>query len=158
MVFARDALRVAIATVRSALEFYTRAARGAPATRDLELFLTLADEERSHLAALDGEYKVLLDANPQLESRPTMLFFKDAANGLFARGAGELDEGGDLDAALSIGARCERGAHEFFKQYGEQLASAEGRRVFLSLAETKRSHLQRLWRAQRAKGRVRPRS
>ena len=155
-VFARDALRVAIATVRSGLEFYTRAARLSDASRDLGTFLRLADDERAHLAALETQYKLLLEQHPQLESRPTVLFFKDAANGLFARGAEALDGVGDPQAAVAIGTRCERGAHQFFRRYGERFDNAEGRRVFLELAGTKRAHLRTLLRDLRSAKASRP--
>src|SRR5690242_20752645 len=36
---------------------------------------------------LEVRYRELLARDPQLESRPTFLFFKGAANGLFAEGA-----------------------------------------------------------------------
>ena len=46
----------------------------------------------------------MLEADPQLESRPTFLFFKGAANGLFARGADELQRDGINDReAYKIG-------------------------------------------------------
>ncbi|MEO7190536.1 MAG: transcriptional repressor, partial [Vicinamibacterales bacterium] len=51
-VFARDALRVAIATERSGLAFYTRAARLARDSRGKRVFRKLADEEREHLGTL----------------------------------------------------------------------------------------------------------
>ena len=40
-----------------------------------------------------ARYRELLTQDPQLESRPTFLFFKGAANGLFAAGAEELAQG-----------------------------------------------------------------
>ena len=89
LVFARDALRIAIATERSGLEFYTRAARADARTRAAaRVFQKLADEEkraprrRSRRATASCSQQ-----DPQLESRPTFLFFKGAANGLFAAGA-----------------------------------------------------------------------
>jgi hypothetical protein len=58
--------------------------------------------------------------DPQLESRPTFLFFKGAANGLFAEGADRLSRGVNDQQALLIGIKCERGSHRFFKKYGER--------------------------------------
>ena len=93
MVFARDAIRIAIATERSGLEFYTRAARATKNVRGRRVFQKLADEERDHLSTLEARYKRLLEQDPELESRPTFLFFKGAANGLFAAGADEICAG-----------------------------------------------------------------
>src|SRR5580700_704030 len=50
LVFARDALRIAIATERSGLEFYTRAARLTTDARGRGVFQRLAEEEREHLS------------------------------------------------------------------------------------------------------------
>src|SRR5919106_4622291 len=86
-IFARDALRIAIATERSGLDFYTRAARITQDPRGRTVFQKLAEEEKQHLGTLETRYAQLLKIDPQLESRPTFLFFKGAANGLFAEGA-----------------------------------------------------------------------
>src|SRR6185436_15289937 len=80
LVFARDALRIAIATERSGLEFYTRAAKVTRDARGRKVFQDLAEEEKEHLTTLQSRYSELLLRDPQLESRPTFLFFKGAAN------------------------------------------------------------------------------
>ena len=120
LVFARDALRMAIATERSGLEFYTRAATLTTDPRGRKVFERLAAEERAHLATLQARYRELMEKDPQLESRPTFLFFKGAASGLFEAGADKLRKGVDDRQALLIGIECERGSHELFKRYGER--------------------------------------
>src|SRR5438105_12810289 len=52
LVFARDALRIAIATERSGFEFYTRAANLTKDARGRTVFQKLAEEESEHLATL----------------------------------------------------------------------------------------------------------
>ena len=151
LLFARDALRIAIATERSGLEFYTRAARVTKDPRGREVFLHLAEEEKHHLSTLEQRYQKLLDQDPQLESRPTFLFFKGAANGLFSQGANDLMAQGINDReAYKIGIRCERGSHRFFKRYGERFEDSEGKQVFLEFAEEERDHLEMLIREYRA--------
>ena len=146
LLFARDALRIAIATERSGLEFYTRAARLTKDTRGRRIFKKLATEEKEHLAKLEARYTQLLATDPLLESRPTFLFFKGAANGLFAAGADELVKGVDDRKALRIGIRCERGSHKFFKRYGERFEDSEGKQIFLEFADEEREHLELLIR------------
>ena len=148
--FGRDALRIAIATERSGLEFYRRAARLTKDARGRHVFRKLAEEEKGHLATLEARYAELLGQDPRLESHPTFLFFKGAANGLFAAGADELSRGVDDRAALKIGIRCERGSHRFFKRYGERFEDSEGKRIFLEFAEEEREHLELLMREYRA--------
>jgi Fur family ferric uptake transcriptional regulator len=146
LVFARDALRIAIATERSGLEFYTRAAKLTRDTRGRKVFQDLALEEKEHLGKLEARYAELLLRDPQLESRPTFLFFKGAANGLFAEGAERLTRGVDDQQALLIGIRCERGSHRFFKKYGERFEDSEGKQIFLEFADEERAHLDLLQR------------
>jgi rubrerythrin len=150
LLFARDALRIAIATERSGLEFYSRAARITKDPRGKKIFHELAEEEKHHLGTLEERYRKLLEQDPQLESRPTFLFFKGAANGLFAAGADQLRRDGmdDLEA-LRIGIRCERGSHRFFKRYGERFEDSEGKQIFLEFAEEERQHLELLIREYR---------
>ena len=150
LLFARDALRIAIATERSGLDFYTRAARIATDSRARRVFKRLGEEEEEHLEKLEVRYKALLAQDPELESRPTFLFFKGAANGLFAAGADELTEGVDDRKALRIGIRCERGSYRFFRRYGERFEDSEGKQIFLEFADEEREHLELLIREYRA--------
>ena len=149
MLFARDALRIAIATERSGLEFYTRAARITQDPLGRVVFQKLAEEEKEHLGTLEARYAQLLAADPQLESRPTFLFFKGAANGLFAEGADRLTKGVNDQQALMIGIRCERGSHRFFKKYGERFEDSEGKQIFMEFAEEEKAHLELLIREYR---------
>jgi rubrerythrin len=150
LVFARDALRMAIATERSGLEFYTRAASLTKDARGRTVFQKLAAEEREHLGTLETRYRELVAGDPQLESRPTFLFFKGAASGLFAEGAKQLREGVNDQQALLIGIKCERGSHKFFKRYGERFEDSEGKQVFLEFADEERAHLDLLIHEDRA--------
>jgi Fur family ferric uptake transcriptional regulator len=140
LVFARDALRIAVATERSGLEFYTRAARLTSDPRGREVFQRLAEEEQEHLGTLEKRYQELLATDPLLEGRPTFLFFKGAANGIFAEGAEKLSAGVDDLQALLIGIKCERDSHKFFKKYGERFEDSEGKQVFLEFADEERAH------------------
>ena len=150
LVFARDALRIAIATERSGLDFYTRAARVTRDARGRKIFQDLAAEEKEHLSTLEDRYAELLRRDPHLESRPTFLFFKGAAHGLFAEGAERLMAGVNDQQALMIGIRCERGSHRFFKKYGERFEDSEGKQIFLEFADEERAHLDLLVREYRA--------
>ena len=150
LLFARDALRIAVATERSGLEFYTRAGNVTKDPRGREVFKKLAGEEKEHLGTLEKRYQELLANDPELESRPTFLFFKGAAHGLFAEGAEKLRAGVNDLQALMIGIRCERSSHKFFKRYGERFEESEGKRIFLEFADEERAHLDLLVREYKA--------
>ena len=129
----------------------TRAAGITRDARGRRVFHKLAEEEKEHLSTLEKRYRELLQQDPQLESRPTFLFFKGAANGLFARGADELQRDGINDReAYKIGIRCERSSHRFFKRYGERFEDSEGKQIFLEFADEERDHLEMLIREYRA--------
>jgi len=160
MIFARDALRIAIATERSGLEFYTRAAKITQDARGRTVFQKLAEEEKEHLGTLEARYALLLKDDPELESRPAFLFFKGAANGLFAQGTERLNKGVNDQQALLIGIRCERGSHRFFKKYGERFEDSEGKQIFMEFADEEKQHFDLLVREYKnlvtRKGRRRP--
>ena len=138
-VFARDALRIAIATERSGLDFYTSAARTASDPRGRSVFEKLAEEEKEHLSTLERRYAELAAQDTTLESQPAFLFFK-GAQGIFAEGAEKLRAGVDDLQALLIGIRCERDSHKFFKRYGDRFEDSEGKQIFLEFAEEERVH------------------
>jgi Fur family ferric uptake transcriptional regulator len=150
LVFARDALRMAIATERSGLEFYQRAAATTTDARGRLVFEKLAEEEKTHLSTLEARYREMLAQDPRLEERPTFLFFKGAAHGIFAEGAERLRAGVDDLQALLIGIRCERDSHKFFKRYGERFEDSEGKQIFLEFADEEREHRDLLIREYRA--------
>ena len=112
-----------------------------PIARARTVFQKLAEEELEHLGTLEARYKQLLDEDPKLEAYPTFLFFKGAANGLFASGTEQLLQVIDDRKALMLGIRCERGSHRFFKRYGERFEDSEGKRIFLEFAAEEREHL-----------------
>lgn len=146
LVFARDALKIAIVTERSGLNFYSKAARLTNDSRGKRVFARLAEEEEEHLGKLEKRYRELVAKDPRLEKYPTFLFFKGAADGLFASGSEELEKGVDDREALMIGIRCERGSHKFFKKYGEGFEDSEGKQIFLEFADEEREHLELLIR------------
>ncbi|HEY8550440.1 MAG TPA: transcriptional repressor [Vicinamibacterales bacterium] len=150
LLFARDALRIAIATERSGRDFYGRAAKITRDPRARAVFLKLATEEVDHLERLEQRYQELLAEDPELEARPTFLFFKGAANGLFSEGAEALSRVSSDREALMLGIRCERGSYRFFKRYGERFEDSEGKQIFLQFAQEERDHLELLIREYRA--------
>jgi Fur family ferric uptake transcriptional regulator len=157
LLFARDAMRIAIATERSGFEFYLRAARATTDAHGQGVFQKLAGEEREHLTDLEQRYQRLLAQDSRLESRPTFLFFKGAANGLFAAGAEQIARGVAHEQALMVAIRCERASHRFFKRYGERFEDPEGQAAFLDFASQERAHLELLIREYRALARRRHR-
>ena len=147
--FARDALRIAIATERSGREFYLRASSMTRDARARSIFERLSTDEDDHLERLERRYAQLLEDYPDLESQPQFLFFKAASSGLFSAGVDALRGVTSDKDALMIGIKCERGSHRFFKRYGEKFEDSEGKRIFLEFADEERDHLELLIREYR---------
>ena len=87
LLFARDALRIAIATERSGLEFYTRASRITKDARGRRVFQKLAEEEGEHLGTLEKRYRELPATGSTARIPADVPLLQGAANGLFAAGA-----------------------------------------------------------------------
>ena len=83
-----------LGTERSGMEFYGRGVKLVKDPRAREIFRKLATEEVGHLKKLEDRYQQLLKQDARLESRPTFLFFKGAANGLFSAGSEQLRRDG----------------------------------------------------------------
>ena len=150
-VFARDALRMAIATERSGLAFYTRAARLSRDPRGRKIFEKLATEEVDHL----DEARGALPRAPRRRSGARIAADVPLLQGRgqrpVRRGHRRADESRrGQSQALLIGIRCERGSHKFFKRYGERFEESEGKRIFLEFADEEREHLELLIREYRA--------
>lgn len=147
--FARDALRIAIATERSGREFYLRAMSITKDARARSIFERLSSDEDDHLERLEKRYAQLLEEQPDLENQPQFLFFKGASSGLFSAGVDALRNVTSDKDALMLGIKCERGSHRFFKRYGEKFEDSEGKRIFLEFADEERDHLELLIREYR---------
>ena len=126
LLFARDALRIAIATERSGLEFYSRRL-GSPAMRAAAGCSKSSREKRRSTSPRLNAYRSCCSRILSSSRVRRFSFFKGAANGLFAAGAEQLTKGVNDRQALMIGIRCERGSHKFFKRYGERFEDSEGR-------------------------------
>ena len=151
LVFARDALRIAIATERSGLEFYTRAAsltkRCARPRRCSRSWppRSASTSARSRSATGAGRRRIR-SSNRGRRSCSS----RARRTACSPRAPSKLREGVDDQQALLIGIKCERGSHKFFKRYGERFEDSEGKQIFLEFADEERAHLDLLIREYRA--------
>ena len=151
LVFARDALRIAIATERSGLEFYTRAAALTRDPRGRTVFQKLADEEQRAPGHARGALRASCSRRTRSSSRGRRSCSSRARRTACSpRAPSSCATGVDDQQALLIGIRCERGSHKFFKRYGERFEDSEGKQIFLEFADEEREHLDLLIREYRA--------
>ena len=142
---------MAIATERSGLEFYTRAASLTKDARGRTVFQKLAGEEarapRHAREALQRAARRAIRSSSR--GRPSCSS-KARPAACSPRAPKQLREGVNDQQALLIGIKCERGSHKFFKRYGERFEDSEGKQIFLEFADEERAHLDLLIREYQA--------
>lgn len=143
-VFARDALRIAMATEKRGVRFYQAAAEVAGSSSTRKAFLAMLEEEEKHLSHLEIEWKRLLKDAPGIVEAPVFLHFDfDALEDIFPSDAkvkegllGELSETEALEVALKM----EKDAYAFFSEYAERFEDTRGRDIFLRFAGEEQDH------------------
>ena len=144
LVFARDALRIAMETERRGINFYGTASRTVqhPATR--LTFLEMLEDERKHLRELEQQWEKLVQADSKVLDAPEFLHFDyEALKRIFPsreETRRKLSENLTEVEALKLAMGMEREAHYFFRDYAEKFEDTQGRDVFLKFAEEEKEH------------------
>ncbi len=143
-VFARDALRIALATEERGVRFYSAAAEVADSPSTRKIFLSMLEEEERHLRHLRVEWDRLIKDTPDILSAPVFLHFDfDALEAIFPSEL-KVREGllGDLNEveALEVALKMEKEAYAFFTEYAERFDDTRGRDIFLRFADEEKDH------------------
>ena len=144
LVFARDALQIALQTEKNGVNFYQALAKAATDPRGRDAFLEMAAEEQKHLQELESEWGALVKRNKRLLDAPVFLHFDyNELNRLFPSPE-ELQKRGverlSLEEALHLALSMEQGAHSFFKRYAERFNDTRGKSIFQKFAEEELEH------------------
>ncbi|MEW5979126.1 MAG: transcriptional repressor [Acidobacteriota bacterium] len=145
MVFARDALKIALETERSGVSFYLSAAEAATHPSSRSTFLRIAEEEKKHLRELEHEWEELIKKNKNILKAPMFLHFDyDALKKIFpAREDLKKKLQSDLDEkqALALAMGMEKESYNFFKEYAEKFNDdTKGKEIFLKFADEEQDH------------------
>jgi Fur family transcriptional regulator, ferric uptake regulator len=143
-VFARDALRMALAMQKQGYEFYRSAAASNQDPSGRAAFEIVAREEESHAMQLESELEMLHRHEKGLENAPVFLHF-DSYELQQLIPCLPSDLGGaelrlDARRALEIAMQLEMRAAGFFKEYAEKFGETEGKRIFERIAEQQLQH------------------
>jgi Fur family ferric uptake transcriptional regulator len=151
LVFARDALRIALETERRGVHFYQTASAivAHPLTR--ETFQEMLRDEEKHLSGLEAEWKRLIGDKKKILDAPVFLHFDfEALKKIFPsreeiaqRLSPEMTEEDALRLAMSM----EKDAAEFFRHYAERFNDTKGRDVFLKFAGEEEDHFNTISKA-----------
>ena len=144
LVFARDALKIAIATEERGIKFYQTASEIVTHSSTKETFLKMLDEEESHLSKLGKEWKRLIKKDRNLLDAPVFLHFdyealerifpsREEAGGKLKTNLSEVD-------ALDLAMKMEMEACKFFTHYAKRFNDTKGRDIFLKFAAEEKDH------------------
>ena len=143
-VFARDALRMALAMQKQGLEFYRSAAGHNQDPTGRTVFETVAREEEVHAQELEQELELMHRQEKGLEDAPVFLHFDTCElQQLVPCLQGNLVGGQmllDARRALEVAMQLENRAAGFFKEYAEKFGDTEGKRIFQRFAEQAMKH------------------
>lgn len=144
LVFARDALRIAMETERRGINFYGTASRIVRHRSTRSTFLEMLEDEKKHFRELEREWKKLIRKAPKVLDAPEFLHFDyDALEKIFPsreETRRKLSEDLSEIEALKLAMGMERDAHLFFREYAEKFEDTRGRDVFLKFADEEEEH------------------
>lgn len=144
LVFARDALRIAMETEQRGVNFYKTAAETVAHDSTRKTFLAMLEDEKSHLEGLQEEWDRLIKGNKKVLNAPVFLHFDyDALKEIFPSREEvkrKLHENLTEEEAFKLAMKMEKEAHNFFREYAERFNDTRGRDVFLRFAEEEEEH------------------
>jgi len=146
LVFARDALKIAMATERRGINFYKTASEIVTHAPTKKIFLEMLDEEKGHLSRLQKEWKRLMKKDRNLRTAPVFLHFDyEALKNIFPSRSEvkrKLKTNISEVDALGLAMKMELEAFRFFTDYGDRFNDTKGKDIFLQFATEEEEHYQ----------------
>lgn len=151
LVFARDALKIAMETEKKGMNFYRTASEIVSRNPTKKIFLKMLDEEREHLERLEEEWEQLLERDEHLLKAPIFLHFDyKALERIFpSRREARRKLKGNVSEleALELAMKMELEAHNFFREYAKKFNDTKGRDIFLRFAREEQEHYDEIKKA-----------
>ncbi len=143
-IFARDALRMALAMQRQGSEFYRAAAACNQDPSGRDVFESVALEEESHALQLEMELEMMNRDEKGLADAPVFLHFDNyelqQLIPSLPSNLGDSELRLDARRALELAMQLEKRAAGFFKEYAERFGETEGKRILERCAEQQLKH------------------
>lgn len=151
LVFARDALKIAMETEKRGVRFYKTAAKMVDRPVTKQAFLEMLEDEEKHYTDLKKEWDRLVRNHKEVLDAPVFLHFDfDALKKIFPSRE-EISEKLETDLseeeALNLALAMEQEAFAFFRKYAEKFSDTEGRDIFIKFAEEEREHCETIQEA-----------
>jgi Fur family ferric uptake transcriptional regulator len=143
-IFARDAVKMALAMESRCLDFYRNAAKRNQDPGGREVFERIQKEEENHIADLNSKLEEIVRQERDLDRAPIFLHFDPCELEGLVPDLSKYELAGDfrMDSKRSVelALTLNRAAGEFFKAYAEKFAETQGKQILLSFAEQELSH------------------
>lgn len=144
LIFARDALQIAMKTEQRGVDFYKTAAELVSHQATRKTFLEMLEEEQEHYDGLKKEWDRLTSEHPEVLEAPVFLHFDyEALKKIFPsrdeikkKLNAELTE----EEALRLAMQMEKDARDFFRSYAQDFNDTKGRDIFLQFAKEEEDH------------------
>ncbi len=144
LIFARDALKIAIETEKRGVRFYLTASEIVAHESTRHTFLEMLRDEEKHLSSLEREWNRLITEHPKVLDAPVFLHFDfEALQKIFPskeeinrRLRSDMEE----EEALRLAMAMEKDAADFFTRYADKFNDTQGRDIFLKFASEEVDH------------------
>ncbi|MDE2925583.1 MAG: transcriptional repressor [Acidobacteriota bacterium] len=144
LVFARDALRIAIATEKRGVNFYSTASELVSHASTKSTFLRMLEDEESHLKQLQAQWDRLVADDERVLNAPVFLDFDfDTLKRIFPgkdQIKAQLRDNLTAAEALKIAMKMEKDAYDFFHDYADKFEDTQGKEIFMKFAEEEWEH------------------
>lgn len=144
LVFARDALKIAMETEKRGISFYAAAADNSIHASARQAFLRMLEEEKRHYRDLEKEWHALIENHGEVLDAPVFLHFDfEALKRIFPSRevvSRKLKQDLDEQEALKLAMNMEQEAFNFFSEYADRFTETRGRDIFLRFAAEEQEH------------------
>lgn len=139
-----EALRIALQTEKDGIELYTKAIEGTTHPFGKKLFLSLVEDEKSHIKMIEGIAEgmgmsaALEEAREGTPRERISTIFSESKNDLAERVAASPDE---LEV-LKVAMEYESKGYEYYKKAARETGSPDEEALFEKLAQEENEHHQ----------------
>jgi Fur family ferric uptake transcriptional regulator len=143
-IFARDAVKMALAMENRCLYFYRNAAKRNQDPAGKEVFERIQKEEENHIADLNSKLEEIVRQEKDLDRAPIFLHFDPCELEGLVPDLSKYEQAGDLrldsKRSIELALSLNRRTAEFFKSFAEKFAETQGKQILLSFAEQELGH------------------
>jgi len=143
-IFARDAVKMALAMENRCLQFYRDAARRNQDPIGREVLQRMVEEVEAHIADLNTQLEEIVRQEKNLERAPIFLHFDPCELEALIPDLSKYETDGefrlDVQASTELALTLNSNAGEFFRKYAESFDETRGKQILIKFAEQEAAH------------------